>query len=221
MKITGKMLTAVYDRLYDTYGPRHWWPGETPFEIAVGAILTQSVSWSNVEKAIGALKEIGALSPETVASMNTDELARLIRPTLYFNMKAKKLKSFCGHLIGRYGRDMAALRDRPMEELREELLGLYGIGPETADSILLYAVGKPSFVVDAYTRRILSRMGLVAPDIGYDELRAVFTKRLPADSALFNEYHALIVTLGKECCTARSPRCDECPLTQDCRKRYL
>ena len=221
MKITKKQLMAVYDRLYDTYGPRHWWPGETPFEIAVGAILTQSVAWSNVKKAIGALKEINVLSPEAIASMDTDELASHIRPTLYFNMKARKLKSFCRHLLDQYGGDISALKDRPMAELREELLDLYGIGPETADSILLYAVGKPSFVVDAYTRRILSRMGLVPPDIGYDDLRAVFTKQLPEDADLYNEYHALIVTLGKECCTARSPRCGGCPLNQDCRRRYL
>lgn len=221
MRITEQQLMAVYDHLYDTYGPRYWWPGETPFEIAVGAILTQSVSWSNVEKAIGALKAAGALSPEAIASMDSSALASHIRPTLYFNMKAKKLKAFCRHLLDRYDGDIKALRDRPMEALREELLSLYGIGPETADSILLYAVEKPSFVVDAYTRRIFSRMGLVPPDIGYDELRAVFMDRLPEDRSLYNEYHALIVTLGKECCTARSPRCDDCPLGRDCRKRYL
>jgi len=221
MKATEQRLMSVYGRLYDTYGPRYWWPGDTPFEIAIGAILTQSVSWSNVEKAIGALKENNALSPGTIAAMDTDALASHIRPTLYFNMKAKKLQAFCRHLLDHYGGDMAALGDRPLAALRKELLGLYGVGPETADSILLYALEKPSFVVDAYTRRIFSRYGLVPPDISYHDLRAIFTERLPEDTALYNEYHALIVTLGKECCAARSPRCGECPLDEECRKRYL
>lgn len=206
---------AVYDRLYRHFGPRHWWPGDTPFEIAIGAILTQSVSWSNVEKAIGALKERDALDPASILSMDVDLLASLIRPTLYFNMKARKLQAFCRHLLDMYGGEMGAMRARPLPELREELLGLYGIGPETADSILLYALAKPVFVVDAYTRRIFARMGMAPSDIGYGALQAFFTGRLPRDASLFNEYHALIVTLGKECCTAKNPRCGECPL-QDC-----
>jgi endonuclease-3 related protein len=150
-----------------------------------------------------------------------EELAPHIRSTLYFNMKARKLQAFCRHLLERCGGDMDALKERPMGELRTELLGLYGIGPETADSILLYAVGMPIFVVDAYTRRIFSRYGIVPPDIDYHDLQAVFMERLPADTAFFNEYHALIVMLGKACCTARKPRCGVCPLGEDCRRRYL
>jgi endonuclease-3 related protein len=214
-------LTAVYHRLYDHFGPRYWWPGDTPFEIAIGAILTQSVSWSNVEKAIYALKEKDALDPASIAAMDTDDLASLIRPTLYFNMKARKLKSFCRHLLDTYGGEMGAMQKRPLSELRAELLGLYGIGPETADSILLYAFEKPVFVVDAYTRRIFARIGYVPPDIGYDALQVLFSDRLPPDGALFNEYHALIVTLGKEYCTAKSPRCGDCPLKDCCKRRFL
>lgn len=216
-----KDLTAMYDRLYDHFGPRHWWPGNTPFEIAIGAILTQSVSWSNVEKAIYALKEKDALDPASIVSMDVDLLASLIRPTLYFNMKARKLQAFCRHLLDMYGGEMGAMQMRPLSELRAELLGLYGIGSETADSILLYALTKPVFVVDAYTRRIFSRMGMVPPDIGYDALQVFFTGRLPRDVALFNEYHALIVSLGKEYCTARKPRCGECPLRDCCKRRFL
>lgn len=213
-------VTEVYEKLYRQYGSQHWWPGDTPFEIAIGAILTQGVSWSNVVKAISALKDKEAMSPQAIAAMDMDTLAACVRSTLYFNMKARKLKAFCRHLLDACGGDMLALAKRPIADLRAELLGLYGIGPETADSILLYAAGKPIFVVDAYTRRIFSRMGMVAPDISYGDLQAFFLTRLPGDAALFNEYHALIVRLGKECCTASRPRCAACPLQQDCRRLF-
>ncbi len=208
-------LIDVYDRLYAAYGPQRWWPGETPFEVITGAILTQSAAWTNVEKAIANLKGAGALSPEGLRAISEAGLAALIRPSGYFNAKARKLKAFMGLLDESGGGDLQKLLAIPAAALRRLLLGTHGIGPETADSIVLYAAGRPSFVVDAYTRRIFSRLGIAPEAATYDGWRALFMRALPPDAALFNEYHALIVRLGKEVCR-KTPRCEACPLRAIC-----
>jgi len=208
-------LIDVYSRLYAAHGPQHWWPGETPFEVIVGAILTQSAAWTNVEKAISNLKAAGALSPEGLHGLSEGELARLIRPSGYFNAKARKLKAFVELLYERFNGDLRRLLALPAPELRVLLLGTHGIGPETADSILLYAAGQPVFVIDAYTRRVFSRLGFVPDADTYDGWQRLFTDELPADARLFNEYHALIVRLGKDVCRKR-PLCGECPLLELC-----
>jgi len=219
-------LMMIYERLMGRFGPQHWWPAETPFEVAVGAVLTQGVAWRNVEAAIAGLKRAGLLEPQRMARAPLAEVAALIRPAGYYNVKAKKLRALTGHLVERYGGDMARLGDRPAAALRAELLELYGIGPETADAIVLYAANLPAFVVDAYTVRIVRRLGLVpaAPPAAaparrepvYDQVQRLFTDALPADPALFNEYHALLVRLGKDACRARRPPCPTCPLVDMC-----
>lgn len=193
------------------YGPTHWWPGDTPFEVAVGAILTQNTAWTNVEKAIANLKRAKLLTPRKILEADDNLLHEILKPSGYFRIKAKRVRSFCSHLVERYGGSMARMAKRPLDELRPELLAIAGIGPETADDILLYACGKPVFVVDAYTRRILSRHGLVKPDIHYEDLRAFFERQLPQDVHLFKEYHGLIVWTGKDFCRSH-PKCEGCPL---------
>ncbi len=205
-------LIAIYDRLYRFFGPQHWWPGESKFEIIVGAILTQSVSWKNVEVAIDNLKKQGLLTVEGIAGIERDKLAQLIKPTLYYNQKADKLKRFCAYIKENYGGDILKLLDKNTTDLRSELLSIKGIGRETADSIILYAAQKPIFVVDAYTRRIFHRMGFFKEDEGYQDMQDFFMSNLPSDVKMFNEYHALIVALGKEYCTLKNPVCDKCPL---------
>ncbi|MFQ5680975.1 MAG: endonuclease III domain-containing protein [Candidatus Omnitrophota bacterium] len=211
-------LRSYYKKLYACFGPQHWWPGETPFEVTVGAILTQNTSWSNVRRAIDNLKSDRSLSPQRMHKMPLRRLARLIRPAGYFNVKARRLKNFLDFLFVAYQGDLQRMfrgrdgRRRRIRRLREELLSLNGIGEETADSIILYAAGMPIFVVDAYTRRIFSRHGIIEPQASYREIQDVFMDALPADSRLFNEFHALIVRLGKEFCRKNKPRCQECPL---------
>lgn len=210
---TGKILTEVYERLYGAFGPQYWWPGETPFEVAVGAILTQNTNWGNVEKAIGNLKRHRALSARRLHEMPLRELASLIRPTGYFNVKAKRLKSFVDFLVAGYGGSLKMMKMEDMGTLREKLLGVNGVGPETADSILLYALDKPVFVIDAYTKRVLSRHGVMGHEEPYDEFQKLFHSRLPASGvALYNEYHALFVMVGKTYCRPRNPLCESCPL---------
>ena len=210
-------LTDVYQRLLDAFGPQHWWPGDGgPFEVCVGAILTQSAAWTNVEKALGRLKEAGLLSPQALDRAPQEEVAALVYSSGYFNAKARKLKAFAGHLCQAYAGDIDRLLVRPADELRTELLGIHGIGEETADDMLLYAAVQPSFVVDAYTRRIFSRLGLQPQRDGYGDWRALFMEALPRDTALFNEYHALLVALGKDVCLKRAPKCGECPLRDVC-----
>ncbi len=204
-------LLDIYRRMEAHYGPTHWWPGDTAFEIAIGAILTQNTAWTNVEKAIVNLKRAKLLSPSRILESKDAQLHEVLRPSGYFRIKTERVRSFCRHLTERYAGSMARMAKRPLDELRHELLGIPGIGPETADDILLYACGKPVFVVDAYTRRMLSRHGLVEPDIEYETLRAVFERRLPADVRLFKEYHGLIVWTGKDYCR-RTPKCEGCPL---------
>lgn len=208
-------LQKVFNTLLTTYGPRHWWPGETPFEVCVGAILTQNTNWGNVEKAIANLKAADRLSLAGLAGLLPDALAALIRPAGYFNIKAARLQAFVGFLLDQYDGSLDRLFAGPWQQTRTELLAVKGIGPETADSILLYAGHKPSFVVDAYTRRIFSRLGLVDEQISYDGLRRHFMDNLASDTALFNEYHALIVELGKQVCRPR-PHCSRCCLAEQC-----
>ena len=208
-------LVDIYERLYTAYGPQHWWPGDSAVEIIVGAILTQSAAWSNVELALANLKAAGLLSPDGIAALSEDELADLIRPSGYYNAKARKLKAFVRLLDERAGGDLERLLALPAAELRALLRATHGIGPETADSILLYAAGQPVFVIDAYTRRIFSRLA-VAPEVDtYDCWQSVFSESLPADAGLFNEYHALIVRHGKQVCR-KLPLCGVCPLSTIC-----
>jgi len=193
------------------FGPQHWWPGDTPFEVMVGAILTQNTSWSNVEKAISNLKVRALLDPEHLDRISERELAGLIKPAGYFNLKAGRLKNLVTLVMAAGGGDPPRLLDKPLKELRADLLAVSGIGPETADSILLYAAGYPVFVIDAYTRRILARHDLVKGDETYENLQEFFMQNLSPDPVLFNEYHALLVRLGKFFCKPK-PRCAQCPL---------
>jgi len=204
-------LLDIYNKLYERYGPQHWWPGETQFEIVVGAILTQNTSWKNVEKAITNLKNAGCLTPEKLHALPMDELAERIRPAGYFNIKAKRLKHFLDWLFETYNGALESLEEMPLSALRELLLTIKGIGPETADSICLYAFGKPIFVVDAYTARIFGRHGMIEAPSGYEQIQELFHGGLDRDAALFNEFHALIVRVGKEHCKP-NPVCDGCPL---------
>lgn len=209
-----RSLWSIYRRLYRKFGPQDWWPADAPFEVIVGAILTQNTSWSNVEKAINNLKKNGRLTPKTLSSANTATIARLIRPSGYYNIKAKRLKNFLNVLNKRFKGSLKNMLSAKQKELRRVLLEISGIGPETADSILLYAANKPSFVIDAYTRRILSRHGFISKELSYDGLQALFMENLPHNTGLFNEYHALIVKTGKELCRKTRPKCDMCPLNE-------
>jgi len=204
-------LLELYRRLFDRFGPQGWWPGESPFEVALGAILTQNTNWQNVSRVMEALKANGDLDPVVLAKMPEAELASRFRPAGYYNLKARRVKNFLDFLAARFAHSMEKMALEELEPLRVELLGLHGIGPETADSILLYALHKPTFVVDAYTFRILSRHDLVIEPCSYEELRQVFMERLPAEVPLYQEFHALLVRLGKEFCRPQ-PRCAGCPL---------
>jgi len=207
------ILYTFYDALFRAYGPQHWWPGRSRFEVIVGAILTQNTSWTNVEPAIRNLRGAGLLNPEALERINGDELALLIRSSGYFRQKARTLKEFVSFLRLNYNGSLTQMFRAPTETLRKQLLAVHGIGPETADSILLYAGKHPVFVVDAYTRRILERHSLIQPRTGYEEIRGLFETSLTgSDVSLFNEYHALIVHTGKHFCRSREPRCSECPL---------
>ncbi len=207
----GRTLEAIYRRLYRTFGPQHWWPGETPFEIAVGALLTQNTSWSNASRAVQALKQRGLLRASRIRGLPLRRLALLIRSSGYFNQKAKRLKRFVRYLLERYAGRVEKMRGVPLPRLRGELLGIPGIGPETADSILLYALGKPTFVGDAYTHRVLARHSLIPRNASYGEIQALFMNNLRPSTARFNEFHALLVALGKNLCRPH-PRCHLCPL---------
>ncbi|WP_296971369.1 endonuclease III domain-containing protein [Tepidanaerobacter sp. EBM-38] len=209
-------LVKIYDKLLEAFGPQHWWPADDDFEIIVGAILTQSVSWKNVEKAIDNLKAEGLLSLDAVLAVDKDKLAALIKSTMYYNQKALKLKNFCRYIKQNYGGDIYSLFEKSIPNMRAELLSIKGIGPETADSIILYAAEKPIFVVDAYTRRIFSRLGFLPDDVKYSQMQDFFMSNLPSDVNLFNEYHALIVRLGKDYCKNKKPLCNECPVKNHC-----
>ena len=207
-----KRLEEIFDKLFRHFGPQSWWPGETPFEVIVGAILTQNTNWQNVAKAINNLKQAKVLSPKKLYSISRQRLAKLIRPSGYFNIKAKRLKEFMNFLFNNYGGNLKKMFSRPLEDLRKEILTVNGIGPETADSILLYAGGYPVFVVDAYTKRIFSRQKLLSEDADYHTVQKIFAENLKKDAQLYNEYHALIVRLGKDFCKKTNPKCEICPI---------
>ena len=208
-------LLNLYEYLYAEYGAQNWWPAETPFEVSIGAILVQSTAWENVVKAINNLKAAHPLTPERLGEIPQTELETLIRPSGYYRVKAKKIRAFLEHLRAHHQNRLALLFARETWGLRKELLSVYGIGAETADSILLYAAEKPIFVVDAYTHRLFTRLGWVNGKYHYDRLQSIFMSSLPPDVQFFNEYHALIVRHGKETCRKR-PRCEGCVLRQHC-----
>lgn len=206
-------LREIHDLLYAANGHQHWWPGDSAFEIMVGAVLTQNTSWTNVERAIANLKQAKALSPGAIVRTHPKRLAAWLRPSGYFNIKAKRLKALCRWLMEQGG--VNKLAKFTTHDLRQALLNVHGIGPETADDILLYAFNRPVFVIDAYTRRIFARLGLIAGDEHYEALRSLFESELEFSAPLFNEYHALIVVHGKDVCRKR-PLCGNCPLAEKC-----
>jgi endonuclease-3 related protein len=206
-----RKLRVIFDRLSTAYGPQHWWPAETPTEVAIGAILTQNTAWKNVERAIANLKAADCLNWKSLCDISEQGLAKLIRPSGTFRVKAFRLKSFVTELWEKHRGSLEAMLDGDVEVARKRLLEIHGIGPETADAILLYAGQRPSFVVDAYTRRVLRRHFLIDGEPSYDAIRQLFHRSLPADSRLFNEYHALLVTVGKRHCRSRAT-CEGCPL---------
>ncbi|MDD4939321.1 MAG: endonuclease III domain-containing protein [Candidatus Omnitrophica bacterium] len=205
-------LNDIYRRLYVRFGPQKWWPAESPFEVMVGAILTQNTNWLNVERAINNIKKNKLLSPRRLYELKQRRLASLIKPAGYYNIKAKRLRNFLKFFIKDYQGSALKMSRRGLSLLRQQLLGVNGIGPETADSILLYALNKPVFVVDAYTKRILFRHGFIGEGAGYDQAQNLFMQNLEKRVKLYNEYHALIVRLGKEFCRKNNPRCRTCPL---------
>ncbi len=204
---------SIYDRLLEAYGPQGWWPADTPFEVIVGAVLTQNAAWRNVEYALEHLRDAHALDPEVMLALGDERLGELIRPSGYFNVKARRLKAVCQHITDSGG--LEALAAKPMAQLRSELLAVNGIGRETADDIVLYAFHFPVFVIDAYTRRIFARLGVIDGREGYEELRAAFEKALGPQTEVFQEYHGLIVRHAKEACGVR-PACDRCCLRRRC-----
>lgn len=201
----------VYHRLYRHYGDLHWWPGGSPLEISVGAILTQNTAWANVEKAIKRLNETHSLSVKVLGHLPHKRLAPLIKAAGYFNVKARRLKNFISFLQGHYRGSLKAMFNQATDTLRLQLLAVNGIGPETADSILLYAGQKPVFVIDAYTKRIFSRHRVMPYEKSYEEFQRLFIKHLPVDVYLYNQYHAMLVNIGKDFCRSR-PLCESCPL---------
>jgi len=205
-------LQDYYDTLVAAFGPQHWWPGRTAFEIIVGAILTQNTSWSNVERALKNLRRAKLLAPGAILAVPSRRLAALIRCSGYFRQKTKKLKAFVRFWRTQHQGSLVKMLRIPSATLREQLLGVHGIGPETADSILLYAGRQPVFVADAYARRILERHHLTDPKMSYEDTRQFFERNLPPEAPLYNEFHALLVRTGKDYCRARNPRCEECPL---------
>jgi len=217
------VLPKIYQLLRDRFGFRDWWPGETPFEVIVGAILTQNTSWTNVEKAIYNLKSVGALSPEAILDMSVDDsrpdltsLPNLIKASGYFNQKAKRLHIIARWVMNRCHGDLNMLESVSTHDLRSELLGIIGIGPETADSILLYAFDRAVFVVDTYTRRSMNRVGVCDEDISYEDFQSLFVRNIDSDINLYNDFHAQIVALGKYHCKPK-PLCEKCPLSGICK----
>lgn len=208
-----RVIRTFHDRLFDAYGPQHWWPAETALEVVIGAILTQNTAWRNVERAIAALRGAGALHWGVLRDLTLDRLETLIRPAGTFRVKARRLRSFVETLWRDSAGSLEHFLDGDLEAARGRLLSVHGIGPETADAILLYAGGHPSFVVDAYTRRVLRRHYLAGAEASYDQVRELFLEALPTDAALFNEYHALLVQVGKRHCRAHAI-CDGCPLAR-------
>ncbi len=213
MAVSGSRLGVIFDQLSTHHGAQHWWPAETAFEVMLGAILTQNTAWPNVERALDNLRAADCLDPASIVACGAEQLATWLRPSGYFNIKAKRVKAFCDWYQQRGGYD--SLDQLDTDRLRQALLGVYGIGPETADDILLYAFARPVFVIDAYTRRIFSRLGLLDESAGYEQLRTLFEQALPTNVSMYNEFHALIVSHAKEVCTVK-PRCDRCVLASEC-----
>ena len=209
--VTQPLLMTMYRALFETFGPRHWWPANSPFEVCVGAILTQNTSWKNVAKAIDNLKAADRLDPIKIYRTNHEELSQLVKSAGYFNVKAIRLRNFVDLLVEKYGGDLDSLFSFPLPTLREELLSVKGIGKETADSIILYAANKPTFVVDAYTKRVLYRHGLVTENADYDSMQSMLEANLPLDVDLFNDFHAQFDAAGHFYCK-RMPLCEKCPL---------
>jgi endonuclease-3 related protein len=207
-------LDEVYRRLFDAFGPQHWWPGDSPLEVVVGAVLVQNTSWANVEKALARLREAELLDPHALLALPVEELEEYIRSAGYFRVKARRLHHLMQFLVERFDGSLEQMFQVPLGELRAELLNVNGVGPETADSILLYAGQLPSFVVDAYTYRVFVRHGWIEPEADYAQLQDYCQSQLPDDPQLFNEFHALLVRLGKEFCRKTSPRCVQCPLRE-------
>ena len=207
-------LEQAYELLLDRFGPQRWWPGDTPFEVIVGAMLTQNTNWTNVERAIENLREAGVLDPLAMHRLSVAELEELIRPAGYFRVKARRLRHLLDWLVERHGGSLDAMFAMPLAELREELLAVHGVGPETADSILLYAGKMPTFVIDAYTHRVAKRHGWIEEDADYYALKELFEGGVEADEAVYNEYHALLVRVGKLYCRKSVAKCDECPLAK-------
>ncbi|MFP3937464.1 MAG: endonuclease III domain-containing protein [Phycisphaerae bacterium] len=211
MSLTSQTLMEMYDALKARFGHQGWWPGDGSLEICVGAVLTQNTNWRNVERAIANLKDASLTSVSALNAVAPEQLAELIRPAGYFRVKAKRLKNFIAHVFESYGDDIEGFLDRSVSTLREELLSIRGIGPETADSIILYAAGKCTFVVDTYTCRVLMRHKLIAPEDGYEQVKELMESSLPEDVELWNDFHAQFVVVGKHYCKPR-PKCDDCPL---------
>ena len=211
------MLVDVYNTLFNKYGPQGWWPGAGPLDVVIGAILTQNTAWSNVEKAINSLKIANLWSLESIYCCTEEELASVVRSSGYFNQKARKLKAFAEHIYMRYEWDLAKFLNQELTCLRKELLSIYGIGPETADDILVYAAEKPSFIIDVYTKRILGRLGIIdfKHRARYEDYQKLIQDQLPQDVQLFNEFHALLDNHAKLICK-KSPICSECVLIDDC-----
>lgn len=212
-------LTEIYKKLFGHFGEQHWWPAETEFEVIIGAILTQASAWKNVEIAIKNLKSENLLNPEGIKNIHQNKLKKLIRSVGYYNAKSKKLKKFVDFLYKNYNGDLTLFLNQPNDKLRKELFSIWGIGYETADSIILYAAHKPSFVVDAYTKRIFSRIGLIDDGIDYENLKKFFEENLPKNLGIYKEFHALIVELGKNYCR-KKPICNECPISYNCRYNF-
>jgi endonuclease-3 related protein len=206
------LFLNMYSAMLDALGPSGWWPAATPFEMAVGAILTQNTNWQGAARAMANIRNAGKLDALSLFALPDLELAELLRPAGHFRLKAGRLKNLLALIVGELGGDLTALAEVGLEAARERLLAVKGVGPETADSILLYGLGLPSFVVDAYTARICSRHGLVPEQTSYDELRELFMDALPAEVGLYNEFHALLVRVGNAYCRPRAPKCDDCPL---------
>lgn len=203
----------AFDRLLQRYGPQHWWPGEGPFEILVGTVLVQNTNWRNVEKAIDNLREAGVMTPEKLFALDPEELSELIRPAGYYQVKTKRLRNLLRLVVDRYDGSLEEMFAGNMHALREELLGVNGVGPETADCILLYVGNFPKFIADGYAMRVAARHGWIEFEADYHGLQDFFESRLPAEAPLYNEYHALLVKVGKEHCKTK-PICSGCPLEE-------
>ena len=215
--LPNRQFLKLQRRLHEHFGSLHWWPADSPFEVAVGAILTQNTTWTQVETAIANLKQANALSAEKLAVLPVHQLEEMIRPSGFYHQKAARLQNFATHLVESWQGNLVDLCGGGLDDARSRLLALSGIGPETADSILLYAAERPSFVIDAYTRRIFERIGLLKGQEKYGEIRQMFMQNLPEDTKLYNEYHAQIVQLAKTCCRKHKTLCSDCPLKRECR----